>query len=77
MEMNICPIHGKSCQKRKRKHAELEKKMARAQLPASEAILQQVSEELDTQLPYKSGRFQQELDSRDPIISVIPPSSRT
>ena len=32
----------------KRKHAELEKNMARAQLPASEALSQQVSEELDT-----------------------------
>ena len=36
----------------KRKYEELEKKMAKAQLPTSEAIVQQVSEELDSQLPF-------------------------
>ena len=40
----------------KHKHVELEKKMARARLPALEAISQQVSEELDNQLLSKLSR---------------------
>ena len=51
--------------------------MASAQLPASEAISQQVSEELDTQLPSKLSRIQEEIDSRYSNFSVIPKSSRT
>ena len=39
--------------KEKRKIQELEKKMAKAQLPAPETIAQQVSEELGSQLPWK------------------------
>ena len=60
----------------KRKHAELEK-MARAQLPTSEAYLQQFSEELDTQLPSKISRIQEQMELRDSNISVKPGSTRT
>ena len=61
----------------KHKVSELEKKMAKAQLPTSEAILKQVSEELDSQLPFKVGRQQSGQDKRDSKILVIPKSNCT
>ena len=51
--------------------------MVRAQLPTSEAISQQVSEELDAQLPSKMSRIEEELEIRDSNISVIRRSSLT
>ena len=49
--------------------------MVRAQLPTSEALSQQVSQELDTQLPSKITRLQEEMEMKDSVISVIPRSS--
>ena len=61
----------------KRKVSELEKKIAKAPLPTSEAISQQVFEELDLQLSFKINRVQGEQDKQDSKILVIPKSSRT
>ena len=61
----------------KRKLDELEKKMSKAQLPTSEAIAQQVSEELDSKLPLKISRLKGKQDIRDSNISVMSKSSRS
>ena len=55
----------------------MEMKMAKAQFPTSVAIAQQVSYELDSQLPSKNSRLSGEQNKRDSNVSVISISSRT
>ena len=56
----------------KRKHTELEKKMAKAQLPTSEATSLKVYDELATQLPSKNSRLHEQKEKQDERILVIP-----
>ena len=53
------------------------KKNGKGSTTSIEAISQQDSEELDIQLPSKLSRFQDEMDSRDSNMLVIPKSSHT